>query len=171
MILSFPLLCKLAGSSVIFASVGGAVLAGKKRETERLLRLDSLIALIGFAREQVDRYLTPVSEILRRCDPELLAGCLRGCAGISEKWVPRDMPELVRVLGSGSYAADGRQAMAEFAAVFGRSFREEELHCCDRCAGELIRLRKELAVSLPEKRRSRTVIGVCAAAAAVIILL
>ena len=68
-------------------------------------------------------------------------------------------------------AADGRAALAEFSASFGRSYREEEVRCCDACTGALKEVRASLERTLRDRRRSDEVLSLCAAAAAVLLLL
>lgn len=169
MIVSFSVLCKAAGSAAVAGSVLAWILWQRRADAERLRRLDSLIAFVYFAREQVDRYLSPVSEILRRCDAAILDGCRIGCPERAGEI--RDLAHLNELLSTGTYASDGQAAIGEFAAAFGRSYREEELRSCDVCAEELSRLRATLAETLPGKRRSRAVLGSCAAAAIIILLL
>lgn len=169
MLVSLSVICKVLGAAAIFGSVGAALVSGRRRDRERLRRLDALIAFAVFAREQVDRYLTPVSEIMKRCDPAVWRDCLLGSPDGTP--VPRDMEEFGRVTSAGRYAADGRAALAEFSASFGRSYREEEVRCCDACAGALKEVRASLERTLRDRRRSDEVLSLCAAAAAVLLLL
>lgn len=169
--LSFAAACKLTGALLMFACVGGGICLRRRCDAERLERLDCLAEFVLFAREQVERYLTPVAEIIRRCDPGLLGGCFCGCPEDARLRRPTDMAGFDGILRRGVYAADGREAFADFAASFGKSYREEELKICEACAGELRKIRERLARELPARRRSRAVMELCCVAAAVIILI
>ena len=170
--LSAAVVCKALGAAAIFGAIGAASYVTGLRDAARMRRLDSLISLISFVREQIDRYLTPVSDILRRCDPEVLEGCFIGCSMVDLKsTLPGDMQEFVNAIAEGEYVADGREALVSFASDFGRSFREEELRSCDVCLDALRKTRTRLAEELPRERRSRTVLGFCIAAAIIIILI
>ncbi|MCQ2353679.1 MAG: hypothetical protein MJ102_01095 [Clostridia bacterium] len=172
--LSGTVLCKAAGSAAIFAAIGASAYVTALRDKARLRRLDSLIALIVLIRDQIDRYLTPVSEILRRCDPEVIDGCFIGCSADEtekERQIPTDIRGLVDAIAEGEFFSDGKDALVGFAADFGRSFREEELRSCDACLESLRQTRSRLMEELPKERRSRTVLCFCIAAAIIIILI
>ena len=165
-----PLLFKFVG--VAFLLGGGAYGAYLELTTDkaRLHRLDSLITLVKYIRSKIDRYLTPIGEILRQCDSEIIDGCF---LGVSEELStrPSDVSELVLFLRKGEYFEDGKEAICLLADNLGRSYREESVRECDECLKELCALREKLANELPKKRKARAVIGLCAAAATVIVII
>ncbi len=165
-----PLLFKFAG--IVLLLGGGVYGAYTELTTDkaRLYRLDSLITLVKYIRSQIDRYMTPVGEILRQCDSDVIDGCFVGL--VDRRGArPRDVSELVSFLRKGEYFEDGKEAICLLADNLGKSYREESVRECDECLQELCALRAKLASELPKKRKARAVIGLCAAAATAIVII
>lgn len=168
--LAQPVLFKITGA---FALLGGGAYAAyteSARDRARLYRMDCLIALVKQLRTKIERYLTPVGEILRQCDAEVLKGCLTGVDSCPRER-PRDVGELVFQLRRGAYFEDGGDALCALAERLGRSYREESVRECEECVRELEAVRATLASELPKKRKTRAVTGLCAAAAALIVII
>lgn len=166
---SLNALCKLFGSISLFLAVGGVCYISYRKEKEELLRIDSLIAFVKYIREQIDRYLTPLSEILKRCDGEIIEGILIGC---DETAIERgDRDALRRALSRSRYYCDGGEEMDRFLLTLGGSFHDEEVLACDDCLSSLVEIKKGLSSELPKKNKSRTVLLFCLSFAVVILLL
>jgi hypothetical protein len=168
--LAQPVLFKITGA---FALLGGGAYAAyteSARDRARLYRMDCLIALVKQLRTKIERYLTPVGEILRQCDAEVIKGCFTGVDSLPRER-PRDVGELVFQIRRGTYFEDGKDALCALAERLGRSYREDSVRECDECVRELEAVRATLASELPKKRKTRAVMGLCAAAAAVIVII
>ena len=124
--LAQPLLFKLAGALALLGGGAYAAYTESARDRARLYRMDCLITLVKQMRTKIERYLTPVGEILRQCDAELLRGCLTGVDGCPNER-PHDVDELVFSLRRGAYFEDGKDALCALAAsgyaAFLMSFR------------------------------------------------
>lgn len=166
--ITYALALKLIGGASLFASVSIISLNAKRRDGERLARLESQIRFVRFVRERIDRYLLPIGEILRECDKDLLDTL---CIGCQKEFEATDADGLRAILHSGQYYADGGEMFDSFLARLGSSYREDEVAACDECIRELSGIKSKLALELPKERKSRAVLGFCLAAALIIILI
>lgn len=158
---------KAVGSVVILSSAVLWSAAQKKRDAERLRRLEAQIAFVRFVRDRIDRYLAPIAEILRDCDESVLLGICIGC----EESECIDIEALRRLLRSGEYYSDGGEIMDSFLSALGLSYREGEIAGCDICLRELNSVYERLEKELPRERKGRCVLALCLAAGIVIILI
>ncbi len=157
---------KAVGALLLFCAVGILALSGRSRDRERLKRLVAQLRFVSFVRDQIDRYLTPISEILRRADGEMIAQMTLGCEGGFA-----DIEGLRALLRGGEYYSDGGAVFDSFLSSLGSSYREGELAGCDACFKELSAVMEKLSRELPRERKSRTVLSLCLAAALAIILI
>lgn len=164
--LTLNLAAKLAGSVILLASAASLGIINKKRDSERLRRLRAQIAFVRFVRDRIERFLSPIGDIIRDCDVGLLSEVLIGC----EDGKFFDAEGLRALLASGCYYGDGGKIFDSFLASLGSSYREEEVAGCNACIADLEALLKRLESELPKERKSRGVLRVCFAAAIVIIL-
>ena len=164
--LTLNLAAKLAGCAVLFSAVAAMSALNRKRDGERLHRLRAQIAFVRFVRDRIERFLTPIGDIMRECDRGLLSDVLIGCE-IGEVF---DIDGLRTMLASGIYYTDGGKIFDSFLGALGSSWREEEVAGCDSCTKELEALLHKLETELPKERKSRGVLRFCFAAAIVIIL-
>lgn len=165
--ITLTLALKAIGSAALFASAAGFSAMNKKSDAERIVRLEGQIRFVRFVRDRIDRYLSPVSDILRECDASVISDLLTGCAEADFG----DIEGLRAVLRSGRYFADGGARFDSFLSALGSSYRETELLECDECLRELSELCARLAKELPKERKSKSVLFFCFAAAVVIILI
>ena len=161
------LIVKVVGAVAILSSAVFWSASQKKKDTERLRRLESQIAFVRFIRDRIDRYLAPITEILRSCDEDVICGICIGC----EDSECMDIEALRRLLRSGEYYADGGEIMDSFLSSLGSSYREGEIAGCDICLRELDSIYKRLEKELPRERKGRCVLALCLAAGIVIILI
>ncbi len=164
--LTLTLAAKLTGSALLFSSVGALAYHNKKRDDRRLRRLDGQLRFVRFVRQRIDRYLSPVSEILRDCDGDVIGDMLIGCGG-SDFF---DIDGLRSILSSGDFYADGGKIFEGFLFSLGSSYRENEIAACDACIKDLGEICERLKKELPRERKSRNVLSFCLVAAIVIIL-
>ena len=158
---------KAVGSVVILSSAVLWSASQKKKDAERLRRLEAQIAFVRFLRDRIDRYLAPITEILRECDEGVLCDIRIGC----ERSECIDIEALRRLLRSGEYYADGGEVMDSFLSALGSSYREGEIAGCDICLHELNSIYERLQKELPRERKGRCVLALCLAAGIVIILI
>ena len=164
--LTLNLAAKLAGSVLLFASAFAFNLKNGRRECERLRRLSAQIAFVRFARDRIERFLSPIGEIIRDCDGAVISDMLLGCEEIGF----HDIESLRAVLRGGEYYSDGGAAFDAFLSELGTSYREEEVAACNACIKDTEALLAKLGAELPKERKSRGVLSLCLAAAIVIIL-
>lgn len=167
--LSLTVICKLAGALLIFFSVCTISYLSYQRQREQLVRIDAIVSFVKYIREQIDRYLTPLGDILYRCDRGILDGIFIGCEGESGRI--KDKDELRARLLESEYFADGGEALERFLIKLGSSYHDEEVAACDECLATLCEIRAHMREQLPKRHKSRTVLLFCLAAAALILLL
>lgn len=165
--LTSALAAKLAGAVLLFSSVAAIAYRNKKRDGMRLRRLRGQIGFVRFVRDRIERYLSPISDILRDCDAEIFDDVLIGCA--EEDFY--DIDGMRAILLSGEFFSDGGRVFDSFLSSLGSSYRENEISACDGCIKDLGEISERLKKELPRERKSRSVLLFCLAAAIVIILL
>jgi len=164
-LLSLTLAAKISGAVLLFSSVGAVAYRNKKRDALRLRRLDAQLRFVRFVRQRIDRYLSPISDILRDCDEDVIGEMMIGC----EREDLFDIDGLRSLLLTGEYYGDGGKIFDAFLSSLGSSYRENEIADCDACIKELGEVRDRLQKELPRERKSRNVLSFCFAAAIVII--
>lgn len=161
------MIIKAVGAAAILSSAVFWSAAQKKHDAERLRRLESQISFVRLVRDRIDRYLSPISEIIRNCDEEVLRGVIIGCD--EDEFI--DLNALREILRYGKYFSDGGETMDSFLASLGSSYRENEIVGCDFCLKELTAVYEKLERELPRERKSRSVLALCLAAGVVIIFI
>lgn len=155
---------KLIGVLMVALCCGGICFEARRRDAERLARIDGFLRLLAFIRSEIDCFLTPQSRIFSKCDVRMLYDC-----GWQGGEPPRDFSGLLSSVRGGLDPRVREQLML-FSSSLGKSFREEQLRSCDGCIEALRKLHGELEAELPRKRRASLSLGICAAAAAAVIL-
>lgn len=125
-----------------------------------LAQIEDLILLFRFLRRGVAFDRLPVGELLRRADGRLLAAFGGGGESLSAlfgrtHWLSREAEEIAM----------------RVAASFGKGYASEQLGLLDAALGELIALGEKWRASETGKRRTAGVLGLGAAALAVILLI
>ena len=161
------LILKAVGAVAVISSAIFWSSAQKSKDSARLKRLESQIAFVRFIRDKIDRYLAPITEIMRDCDGDILRGVCIGCA--DSECV--DVQSLQILLKSGTYYSDGGEIMDSFLLDLGTSYREGEIAGCDTCIRGLCEVYERLKRELPRERKGRAVLALCLAAGIVIILI
>lgn len=165
--LTLTLAAKMIGAAALFSSVAALSLISKRRDAQRMKRLEGQMNFVRFVRDRIDRYLSPISEILRDCEKDILSSVLIGCEADGYC----DTEGLRAILRSGRYYSDGGSVFDSFLASLGSSYRENEIAGCDDCIKGLSAVYEKLSRELPKERKSRGVLLFCLAAAIVIILI
>ena len=145
---------KAIGSVAVLSSAVLWNTAQKKKDDARLCRLEAQVAFVRFVRDKIDRYLAPITEILRDCDTDVLRDICIGC----ESAECMDVEALRVLLRSGEYYADGGEIMDSFLLSLGSSYREGEIAGCDICLRELNAVYEKLKKELPSERKGRGVL-------------
>lgn len=148
----------LAGSGI-----GGASWLCR-RASASLLQVEGFLTLIRQARLQVECFCMPVSQILSRCEPDLLRRC--GYGG-------NDAPEDFAALWRNSRIHDPATAriLWDFGNAFGRGYREEQTKSCEYCLSLLEERRQVLSEQLPIQRKLYSTLCVSGALALMILFL
>ena len=158
---------KAIGAIAILSSAVLWSAAQKKKDILRLKRLEAQITFVRFIRDRIDRYLAPITEIMRDCDEGVLRDLCIGC----EDRDCIDVQALRLLLRSGEYYSDGGEIMDSFLSTLGSSYREAEIAGCDTCLRDLGAVCEKLEKELPRERKGRCVLALCLAAGIVIILI
>jgi hypothetical protein len=165
-LLTLNLAVKLVGSALLLASSVAFNLRNVRRDGERLRRLSAQIAFVRFVRDRIERFLTPIGEIIRDCDGAILDDMLLGCSEAEF----HDTASLRAVLRGGAYYSDGGRVFDSFLADLGSSYREDEVSACNAFIKDTEALLGKLRTELPKESKSRSVLSFCFVAAIVIIL-
>ena len=154
---------RILGMILICLSGIGTAFCLVERERVCLDRSRALLELLTVTRELIDGYALPVSEILCRCDRELLLRC--GYPEDAE--IPADFSRVSELCDIPD--AQSLEALRRFALEFGRSSRREQLERCT-VAIDTVRARcGAIEERLPVRRR--LAVGLCLSLAAVLIIL
>ena len=165
-LLTYELMIKAVGASLLFLSSGIWTAKIKRQGKERLSRLRGQIEFVTFVRERIERYLLPISQIIEECDPKTASAVVIGC----EDGEYFDIEGLRAVLRTSVYYSDGGADFDRFLSSLGVSYREDEIEGCDVCIRELTSICEKLSKEIPREEKSCAVLAFCLAAAIVIIL-
>lgn len=164
--LTLNIAAKLAGAAFLFFSAAASAFVRRSKDMMRLKRIEAHISFVRFVRDRIDRYLSPITEILRDCNDEIKKGILLGCDE-SEYF---DIEGLRVLLRSGQFYSDGGKRFDSYLSSLGSSYRENEVAECDACINDFKEIQNNLQKELPRERKSKNVLTFCFAAAIVIIL-
>ena len=135
------------------------------RNTDRNISLiDGYIALLRFARMQIDCYALPVDEIFKRCDRDMLSSCGYDCDELPSEFV--DFFEKLSI----NDKTVGR-IVFEFCSDFGKHYREEQLKRCDACISELETVRDKLRSEAKNSKKLCLTLCLSGAIALIIVLI
>ncbi len=169
------MLLKLIGSLLLLAAGGYISLSVHRFERRRLTVLDGYIALIYYIKGQIDCYAMPLTDILTRADPALLADCLgeapdRMPALLPAVWA-EDAPMPALLQRSRLYLApESERLLTAFSGELGTTRRAEQVARCDHYIAVLGEERRRLYETLPARLRTAGTLGICATLAATILL-
>lgn len=164
---------KVIGSIVLLLAGGYISVAVTRFERRRLRVLDGYISLIYYIKGQIDCYAMPLSDILARADPAILAACL----GLDLNtplpiFTPDGDPPLpTMVQESRLYLEpESERLLTTFTGELGSSYRTEQVARCDYYITALTEERKKLNDTLPARLRASCALCLCCALGAAILL-
>ena len=145
-------------SGIVGARVMNASISKKWEQTE------ALIALMRFAKIQIECFGLPAPEIIARSDPRIISAC-----GFCGDTLPDSFDELFR--GCGIRDGEIGEILRTFAAGFGRGYREEQVRECEYYIELMCERRQILQSDLPKRRKLNSTLCISSALAIVILLL
>ncbi len=155
---------RIAGVLVLACSGFAAAHELNRRSTAALKQTEGLMRLLRTVRGQIACFARPIPEILRACEPSVLAAC-----GYTKQESP---PDLFALLSHSTvYDAPSVGIVWHFAEEFGRGYREDEVRACDYALSLLEERRTSLCADLPIRKKRNTALCVCAALALALLLL
>lgn len=167
------MICKLAGSLLLLLAGGYLSMAITHFERRRMRVLDGYISLLYYIKGQIDCYALPLSDILERADPAVLAACL-GLEGNAPLPVlgEGDGPSLSRMVGESRLYLEGEseRLLSSLAGELGSVYRTEQVLRCQHYLDALTHERRRLADTLPTRLRTTCTLCLSAALAAAVLL-
>ena len=154
----------LGSVALLLSGIGIAYLLA--RDAERCVACTrALLALVRFTRNCVSMYSMSASEILKKCEAELLDGC----GYPNEAPLPASFSELF--LNCEIPDKESRVAFSDFADGFGTAYRAEEILRCEDCIEKLRKREMYLTSALPSKKKMIYSVSLCSALSLLILLL
>jgi hypothetical protein len=164
---------KLVGCVVLLLA-GGYVSASFTRFEHRRLRvLDGYIALIHYIKGQIDCYAMPLSDIFARVDPTVIAACLGlppdTPVPVSSHMGEHSLPNMVRE--SRLYLEpESERLLKAFTGELGTTYRAQQVARCEHYLEALTEERKRLHDTLPARLRTGSILCLCCALGAAVLL-
>lgn len=156
---------KILGMTMI--AIGGIALAqilNKKAEQE-LKEAVSWVDLLKYITDRISSFAMPISEIISKCDRELLSSC-----GIDPSDVSgTSFKSLVQ--HRRCYGKENGKIIQAFAESFGKNEREEQIKECEYYTRLMESRRSTLAEKLPKQKKINLTLCVSSALALIIILI
>ena len=155
---------RIIGALVLILSGVGGAYCMNQAATVSLAQIEGWIAFLRYVRVQIECFALPLNDILRKCDPTLLASC--GYEGKSP-------PETAEALLEGISIRDGaaESILRGFFDEFGKGYREEQVRSCEYHGALLLERRETLSARLPERKKLHSTLCVAGALAVVVLLL
>ena len=171
------LIYKLIGSGLLLLVSGYVALAVRRFEYRRLRVLDGYISLICFIKGQIDCYAMPLTDILSRADPLILANCLgletpRTATLTFPGWgMGGEMPLPAMVRESRLYLQpETERLLSGIAGELGSMYRAEQVSRCDYYIQALTEERRKLYETMPARLRTCSTLCLCCAVGAAVLL-
>ena len=166
---------KLLGSILLLAAGGYISLSVHRFERRRLSVLDGYIALIYYIKGQIDCYAMPLTDILTRADPTLLADCLGETVDRLPAILPAvwgDAPPMQGLLQRSRLylAPESERLLTAFSGELGATHRAEQVARCDHYVHALGEERRRLFEALPARLKTVGTLGICCTLTAAILL-
>lgn len=164
---------KILGGALLLLAGGYVSVWLMRFERRRLRVLDGYISLIYYIKGQIDCYAMPLGDILASADPAIIAACL----GLDERALPpptyveneAPLPHMVKE--SRLYLdEESERLLTTFTGELGRNYRAEQVNRCDYYITALTEERRKLAETMPARVRTCSILCVCAAIAAAVLL-
>lgn len=146
---------KLIGVLLLLSAALFGVFYFHAIERRRLRVLEAWIELIGLIREQIDCFLTPLCDILRLADRQLLST-------LSSKASPSDLSELLSA-SAPFLDPDSKRHLSSLVRTLGSGYREDQIRACDYYLSQLRNRREELGGQMPARLKTGGALILCAA--------
>jgi len=155
---------KIAGALAVIVSGFVMSYIMNSEATEKWKQSEALISFMRYIKIQIECFALPASEIISRCDAELLASC-----GFHAQTRPEKFERLFELCVISD--AETKEILSGFAAGFGKGYREEQIKECEYYIELLCERREKLYEELPKKKKLNSTLCVSAAFAIVILFL
>lgn len=155
---------QIIGMITVCVSGLGLSLLLVRREELALRRVSALIRFFEFVRASVEHYSLSASEILARCDGELLFLC-----GYEEADGPESFSDMAEHCDIPDREAE--EIFSEFAAGFGKRYRARQAAKCSEYIERLTVREKRLREELPARRKMIIGLGISLTLIMVILLM
>ena len=158
-------LFKIIGMTLI--AVGGLVLALmlNKMAEQELNEATSWVEVLKYITDQVSVFAMPISEIMSKCDRELLLSC-----GIDRDYASESSFKLL-VQRRRSHSKENQKIICAFAESFGKNDRSEQIRECEYYTRLMESRRSTLAEKLPKQKKINFTLCISSALALIIILI
>ena len=164
---------KVIGSLVLLLAGGYVSAAITRFERRRLRVLDGYISLIYYIKGQIDCYAMPLSDILERADPAIIAACLGldTVTPLPPLSVSGEPPLPAMVKASRLYLEpESERLLTTFTGELGSTYRTEQVARCDYYISTLNEERRKLNDTLPARLRATCTLCLCCAVGAAVLL-
>ena len=141
---------KLLGGGMILGVGVTAAILGIRRERHKLSILDGWIDLISLIRNQIECYVTPLDDILRKASDNGIA--------LSKNAEGSTLSSLLHATKWG-LDEEERRLVERFVREIGNGYREEQIRLCDYYLNDLRALRQARAAQLSP--RIRVLLAIC----------
>lgn len=164
---------KLVGGIVLLLAGGYVSMALSRFEHRRLRVLDGYISLIHYIKGQIDCYAMPLPDIFARIDPAIIAACL----GLDSDTplpvfsVRGEHPLSNMVQESRLYLdPESERLLNAFTGELGNAYRAQQVARCEHYLEALTEERKKLHATLPARLRTGSILCLCCALGAAVLL-
>ncbi len=169
---------KILGGLILLVAGGYVSIAIGRFERRRLQVLDGYISLIYYIKGQIDCYAMPLADILAHADPTVLAACMGmddaqgGRAPlVLSAMAAEEAPLPAMVKESHIYLEpESERLLTTFVGELGHTFRSEQVARCDHYIHALSEERRRLYDTLPARVRVGSVLCLCCAIGAAVLL-
>ncbi len=171
------MLWKLLGSLLLVLTGAYISTAVARFERRRVWVLDGYLSLLAHIKGQIDCFALPVTTILQRTDPSILAACM----GAEERHATAQPPALslacagsplMPLLQAGQVylTVEGERLLTAFAGELGQTNRLEQVARCDYYIAALAEERRRMADALLSRVRVGNALCLASAALAALLL-
>ena len=147
---------------MILLSGGASALCAIRFERKKVSVLQAWIDLISYFRDQIDCFLMPIDDILKKADPQILP--------VTPK--KNTAPTLGSLLRDSSPYLDAQSVrlLDTMIREMGSCYREEQVKRCDFYIQALLKKQDELACALPGRIKLCLTLSLCAAVGTAVLL-
>ena len=164
---------KLIGCGVLLLAGGYISAALARFERRRLRVLDGYIALIHYVKGQIDCYAMPLTDIFARVDPAVIAACL----GLDPHaaiptFAPHGEHPLSDMLRESRLylEPEAEKLLNDLTGELGTAYRAQQVARCEYYLEALTEERRRLHDTLPARLRTSSVLCLCCALGAAVLL-